>query len=126
MIISGGDQPQALPSVEYSADGRYFKTGIKDMPEAKSTHCQVTVDETTVLVIGGSSTGVHKLDLRTGTWASIDSMKTGGRTAAPCGLVYKDARPKFVVVAGGGGSLASTEVLDLDTMKWSTGTKTES
>ncbi len=108
---------RSVSTVETSADGKHFLTRFDPIPARG--HCQVTVDDDTIMIFGGSlKSRAYKLTLSTGRWAQMPSMYWS-RTRPACGLVNNGT----AVVVAGGYLRSSVEVLDLraDPPKWKSG-----
>ncbi len=134
LVITGGfteNRRRGLASVEATRDGRRF---VQLPPLPKHTthyHCQLTVDAETIMVLGGfrsfphRSNAVQQLDVAKKRWKVLPSFKSV-RNALGCGVVKVEGVPKSVVVAGGvvsyEGTIDRVEVLDLKTLKWTSGT----
>jgi hypothetical protein len=101
-----------------------------DLPLGVSQHCLVSLNDTTVLLIGGylsystrsSATFYYNTDQK--TWTDGPPLKTG-RAGHSCALFKspKHGHTDTVIVTGGSGEfLASTEVLNLDSSNsWKSG-----
>ncbi len=129
LVMTGGWNKKAtLASVESTHTGEVFDTSLPDMPEAKSGHCQVTVDNSTIMVFGGhSATGksssAFKLDLTVKKWSRIADVPLA-RHHLGCGLVKRNGTATKVVVYGGiskSGTEDTVDILDLGNFKWTSG-----
>ncbi len=58
---SGVAEGTQTSSVESTVDGANFRTDLASMPYAMQTHCQVTLDGDTVVVVGGWHRTAHRL-----------------------------------------------------------------
>ena len=101
-------------------DGIAF-VGHAPMPSpGKDRHCQVTVGSD-IMVFGGSSTAVYRLDVMNDTWSTWRPTAQS-HSAGACGVIFgaQDGMPERVVVAGG-FSGNSVEILTLATRQWAAG-----
>ncbi len=87
----------------------------------KSRHCQVTIGDESVMVFGGSSKAVYRLDLKEDTWSTWPPTNYS-HSGGVCGVIFggESGQPESVVVAGG-FSGNSVEILDLETRQWTLG-----
>ena len=114
-----------MASAESTRDGKRFSK-LPEMPVAVRSHCQVTVDANTVLVLGRTTpknpwdTITLQLDLVQRKWMHLPRMNTG-RTHFACGAVKAG---KKVIIAGGHlpHYTDKVEILDMSTLTWSSGT----
>ncbi len=130
LIITGGySERKRVKTVESTLDGKHFHHSLPDLPRENENHCQVTVDDRTIMVFGGCLNGdcysktAWKLDTVEKKWTRLPNMPTGRHSTA-CGVISEGGIPRRIVVAGGWqrGLLNTVEVLDLSTLTWSTGT----
>ncbi len=131
LIITGGqaDSDVNLHTVESTTDGYTFDTNYDEMLEDTNYgHCQVTVDDNTVMVFGGvdTETRAERLDLTTGSWHRVTNIPREYKWHG-WGVTRDETGPLSVLVAG--GHLTSTnrgntivEVWDLATSTWREGT----
>jgi hypothetical protein len=101
-----------------------------DLPLGVHNHCLVSLNDTTLLLIGGqlqdrtSSKATFYYDTDHKTWTDGPSM-INGRLRHSCSLFKspQHSHTDTVIVTGGhnGGTLASTEFLNLDTNLWQSG-----
>ncbi len=130
LIITGGHTGgRVLTTVESTTDGKHFSKSLPAMPIPNYVHCQVTVGSNTIMVFGGCRSGncqadvALKLNIAEKRWKKLPALPTG-RHAPACGVVEERGTPKRVVVSGGWRAskiLTTVEVLQLSTLKWSTG-----
>ena len=130
LVITGGhDYNGYVNTVESTKDGRRFSI-LPPMPTTNTGHCQVTVDLDTIMVFGGANNDhkqftdvAFKLDVAERKWSVLPKLPTG-RQGPACGVIREKDLPKRVVVSGGkvpGGTTNNVEVLDLASLKWTSG-----
>ena len=128
IIISGGRNgwDAGVSSIEvYTKDGG--KALGVNLPHRLHSHCQVSLNATTVLTIGGVKNGNPSTD--TTTFINVDEKKVSdgpplieARRAMGC-TVFEFNGKEYVVVVGGQNRLKSVEYLAKDEpTKWMKGT----
>ncbi len=138
LVISGGVTESTiigLDTMESTTDGVTFNRNFARLPTRLFCHCMVLINSDEMLAIGGfnvtqwtpniiSSRKVYRYSEGANAWSELPSLNTA-RWAHSCGF---DRSSNSVVAAGGRvgasdvTSLTSVEILNLRTMRWSTGT----
>ncbi len=118
LIMTGGRGAPTSDLLVATTDGRNFQT--TKLPGANKYHCQVLVDDNTLMVLG---TGSQAYTINLSTWnvTTVANMP-GGAIHHVCGLGTKSTGEKVVVVAGAGGNRAETYLFDVQTETWKIGT----
>jgi N-acetylneuraminic acid mutarotase len=130
LLVTGGyDASQSdLKSAEMLTE-EGWESNIPSLPVTIYAHCMVTVNSTTVMVIGGFQSGLGKTFYFTfgeESWTEGPELKNK-RGYHSCGKIRrnKESQEMSIIVAGGyaGGSsfLSSVEILDEDSNEWQTG-----
>ena len=128
LLVAGGYNGEAMPSVE-AFDGSEWTVGrYPDLPKPVSDHCLVRINETLLLSIGGTNTrlasgvtgSTHILDIDLSRWREGPDLNLP-RYGHSCGVIRQRNGPDgnlvaTVVVVGGfnGGPLSSVEVLSFE------------
>jgi hypothetical protein len=107
-----------------------WESNIPSLPFTIRAHCMVTVNSTTVMVIGGYQNGQHSgktfyVTFGEESWTEGPELKNR-RVYHSCGKIRrnKESQEMSIIVAGGyaGGSyLSSVEILDEGSSEWQTG-----
>ncbi len=106
-----------------------WEINIPSLPVTISAHCMVTVNSTTVMVIGGYQN--EKISGKTfyftfgeESWTEGPELKNKRRSHS-CGKIRrnKESQEMSIIVAGGydGSNLSSVEILDEGSNEWQTG-----
>ena len=115
LFITGGSGNPPLNSVEFASPITGSRLG-PSMPINLAWHCMVSVNETTIMVIGGFSTGIPGRSPRTflfnldnNQWSNGPDLNIG-RSSHSCAMVHDqhDGLPLVIVTGGWNGS----DVLD--------------
>ena len=123
LVIAGGGKPE-LNTTEASHDGVTFEP-LPDMPRPGRHFCLLSLDPTSLLVIGCSYSDsghdhVYRYTAGDSDWESLDG-PARPRCGSGCGVVTERTGRKYVVVAGGQEAPYSSEIFDLETLEWSIG-----
>jgi hypothetical protein len=107
-----------------------WESNIPSLPVTIHAHCMVTVNSTTVMVIGGRQNGQYSgktfyFTFGEESWTEGPELKTK-RVYHSCGKIRrnKDSQEMSIIVAGGQyvfSYLSSVEILDEDSNEWQTG-----
>jgi hypothetical protein len=107
-----------------------WESNIPSLPVSIRSHCMVTVNSTTVMVIGGRQNGpdysgnTFYYTFGEESWTEGPELKNK-RGYHSCGRIRrdKDSQEMSIIVAGGwiGSYLSSVEILDEDSNEWQTG-----
>jgi hypothetical protein len=131
LLVTGGEDGSfhSLNSAEMLTE-RGWESNIPSLPVIINGHCMVTVNSTTVMVIGGYQNGPTSgktffFTFGEESWTEGPELKTkrGGHS---CGKIRrnKESQEMSIIVAGGwdGSSrLSSVEILDEGSNEWQTG-----
>ena len=122
LIVTGGGRD--VNSTESTSDGGCFRHDYPDMGRPGFGHCQVG-DGDRVFVTGGIDAGkrFEVLNLKSRTWSDGNDLPEP-RVGHGCGLAVNPTSGKRSIVVAGGRHSAfrvDVDVLDLDTMRWTTG-----
>jgi hypothetical protein len=126
----GYDATVLLNSAEISTE-EGWESNVPSLPVNIYTHCMVTVNSTTVMVIGGRQNGQTSgktffFTFGEESWTEGTELKNK-REGHSCGKIRrnKESQEMSIIVAGGwsGGSsrLSSVEILDEGSNEWQTG-----
>jgi hypothetical protein len=124
-ITGGSNGNGRLQTSEFVSIGQPAVKG-PDLPYAVYRHCLVRVNSSTALLCGGYSNGqylneCHYMDLKDHSWSQGPSMITS-RYHHSCGIFKSAAHQgRNVVIAAGGKSSDSVEILDPTTNTWNEG-----
>ncbi len=131
LLVTGGyDGSVYLNSAEMLTE-EGWESNIPSLPVTISGHCIVTINSTTVMVIGGYQNGewysgkTFYFTFGEESWTEGPELKNK-RAVHSCGIIRrnKESQEMSIIVAGGyGGSsyLSSVEVLDEGSNEWQTG-----
>jgi N-acetylneuraminic acid mutarotase len=129
LLVSGGyNNAGSINSVEILTENGW-ESNTPSLPVTIEVHCTVTVNSTTVMVIGGEQDGLTSgktfyFTLGDESWIEGPELKYK-RYRHTCGKVRRDkeSQDMSIVVAGGWGEsfLASVEILDEGSNEWRTG-----
>ncbi len=126
LVIAGGASPTTA-DVLVTPDGAAIDAQtVPDLPEDNYYQCVAAVDENTLVAVGGflgSRRQAYRFTAGSSAWETLPDMLEK-RAGMGCGVVVGGGR--YVMVAGGevdGEQLDSTEMLDLTTMTWTSGSK---
>lgn len=125
LFMTGGmTSTNSLNKAESTADGSEF-TDEGYMINHIGQHCQLTVDQSTIMIFGGSgpstpSNGHFVYNVERDSWSQGKEMPIKHGSQPGCGLVKNGTR-RHAVVVGGDGALRGVSILDLETMTWRTG-----
>ena len=129
LVMAGGQGPgDAGESVESTVDGSTFQP-LTQMPVTNYYHCLVSVDDDTLLSIGGEIAADKAYIYRTSSnsWTEVASMSLS-RRGHSCGVVDGSDGKKEVIVVGGaiGGDefnrTDSVEIYSISDNTWREGT----
>ncbi len=129
LLVTGGyDATSYLNSAEMlTKEG--WESNIPSLPVTVWAHCMVTVNSTTVMVIGGDQNGQDSgktfyFTFGDESWTEGPELKNR-RWNHSCGKIRrnKDSQEMSIIVAGGFDKsyLSSVEILDEGSSKWQTG-----
>jgi hypothetical protein len=129
LVIGGSSDIVDSKTGEYMSDGgwqelnNFFTLTMK-------RHCMVTINSTTVLIIGGvqravwDSPNTFYFNTENEMWVPGPTLSFG-RSSHTCGMVKKErgSLQESIIVAGGnnGTDMTSVEILDIGTHEWRTG-----
>ena len=125
LFITGGhDGRSRLATTEYIYANGTVQSG-PNLPEARSSHCGVTLHDGKVMILGGYPTSLHRnviiMDPADNSFSTGPSMSYA-RPSAACTLFHSplhNGRP--VVLAAGGSGQATAEVYDYtNSNQWET------
>jgi hypothetical protein len=127
LLVTGGYDGTSLNSAEMLTE-EGWESNIPSLPVTINGHCMVTVNSTTVMVIGGDhiifSGKTFYFTLGEESWTEGPELKNK-RGYHSCGKIRrnKESQEMSIIVAGGGGGsfLSSVEILDEDSNEWQTG-----
>ncbi len=129
LLVTGGyNESTVLSSAEMLTE-EGWKSNIPSIPVTIYSHCMVTVNSTTVMVIGGSqnyqfSAKTFYFTFGEESWTEGPEMKFQ-RNSHSCGTIKrnKESQEMSIIVSGGydGSSLSSVEILDEGSNEWHTG-----
>jgi N-acetylneuraminic acid mutarotase len=129
LLVTGGvgDSNSALNSAEMLT-GERWESNISSLRVTVSGHCMVTVNSTTVMVIGGWQYGYSGktffFTFGQESWTEGPELKNK-RTSHTCGKIKrnKESQEMSIIVAGGNDDsyLSSVEILDEGSKEWETG-----
>ncbi len=123
LVTGGGNDAEMLTEEGWESNIPYLPVAIVD------AHCMVTINSTTVMVIGGRQNN-HDWSQKTFYFTFGDESWTEGpelknkRAYHSCGKIRrnKDSQEMSIIVAGV-PYLPSVEILDEDSNEWQTGPK---
>jgi hypothetical protein len=129
LLLTGGSNGTGLNSAELlTKEG--WESNIPSLPVTFGFHCMVTVNSTTVMVIGGAQNNEYSgktfyFTFGEESWTEGPELKNK-RGLHSCGKIRrnKESQEMSIIVAGGedGSSfLSSVEILDEGSNKWQTG-----
>ncbi len=128
LLVTGGYDGSDLKSAEMLTE-EGWESNIPSLPVTIYGHCMVTVNSTTVMVIGGAQNGqisgkTFYFTFGEESWTEGPELKNKRRNHS-CGKIrrIKDSQEMSIIVAGGyDGSfiLSSVEILDEGSNKWQT------
>jgi N-acetylneuraminic acid mutarotase len=130
LLVTGGVDASGsdVKSVEILTE-EGWESNIPSLPVTISYHCMVTINSTTVMVIGGKQNGQYSgktfyLTFGEKSWTEGPELKFN-RVWHSCGKIRrnKDSQEMSIIVAGGwdGSYLSSVEILDEGSNDWKTG-----
>jgi hypothetical protein len=130
LLVTGGDEGSysGLNSAEMLTE-EGWESNIPSLPVTIVGHCMVTVNSTTVMVIGGyqnrqNSGKTFYFTFGEKSWTEGPELKNK-RAAHSCGKIRrnKDSQEMSIIVAGGwvGSRLSSVEILHEGSNEWQTG-----
>jgi hypothetical protein len=130
LLVTGGEDGSYsdLKSAEMLTE-EGWENNIPSLPVSIRYHCMVTVNSTTVMVIGGVQNGYYSgktfyFTFGEESWTEGPKLKNK-RKYHSCGKIRrnKEIQEMSIIVAGGfGGSfLSSVEILDEGSNEWQTG-----
>ncbi len=131
LLVTGGEDGfgSDLNSAEMLTE-EGWERNIPSLPVTVWAHCMVTVNSTTVMVIGGVQNGQYSgktyyFTFGEQSWTEGPELKNKRRSHS-CGKIRKDkeSQEMSIIVAGGyNGSfyLSSVEILDEGSNEWQTG-----
>ncbi len=133
LLVTGGEDSSgsSLNSAEMLIE-EGWESNIPSLPVTVYGHCMVTVNSTTVMVIGGIQNGQYSgktfyFTFGEESWTEGPDLKHK-RAGNSCGKIRrnKESQEMSIIVAGGnddGSYLSSVEILDEGSNKWQTGPK---
>lgn len=123
LVMTGGsdNRQKFLDITESTLDGSKF-TSLNNMPLGNCYHCQLTINDSTIMTFGGwPNTKSHLVyNVLAGKWTQMPNMPSDHARFPGCGLVKKEAK-RYVVVVGGDPGKVNVSILDLQTMTWKKG-----
>jgi hypothetical protein len=130
LLVTGGSDGSAyLKSAEILTE-EGWENNMPSLPVTIAAHCMVTVNSTTVMVIGGwqnnqdFSGKTFYFSFGEESWTEGPELKNK-RDCHSCGKIRrdKDSQEMSIIVAGGydGSYLSSVEILDEDSNEWQAG-----
>ncbi len=129
LLVTGGEDGSDLNSAEMLTE-EGWKSNMPSLPVTIYSHCMVTVNSTTVMVIGGIQNGQDSgktfyFTFGEESWTEGPELKNK-RFDHSCGKIRrnKESQEMSIIVAGGydGSSiLSSVEILDEGSNEWQTG-----
>ncbi len=132
LLVTGGyiGSSGSLNSAEMLTE-EGWESKIPSLPVTIAAHCMVTVNSTTVMVIGGGQNGSYTgktfyFNFGEENWKEGPELKNK-RAHHSCGKIRRDkeSREMSIIVAGGSYSfssyLSSVEILDEGSNEWQTG-----
>ncbi len=128
LLVTGGfDFSGSLNSAEMLTDEGWV-SNIPSLPVNINGHCMVTVNSTTLMVIGGQQNGfsgkTFYFTFGEESWTEGPELKNK-RTDHSCGKIRRDkeSQEMSIIVAGGydGSYLSSVEILNEGSNEWQTG-----
>jgi hypothetical protein len=126
LLVTGGrDASESSLNSAESLTGEGWESNIPSLPVTIIRHCMVTVNSTTVVVIGGGQNGLDYsgktfyFTFGDESWTEGPELKNE-RNGHSCGKIRKnkDSQEMSIIVAGG---LSSVEILDEGSNEWQTG-----
>ncbi len=133
LLVTGGNNGSAALSSAEILTAEGWESNIPSLPMPIYGHCMVTVNSTTVMVIGGLqysqiSRKTFFFTIGEERWAEGPALKYK-RRGHSCGIIRrnKDSQEMSIIVAGGYGGndepndLSSVEILDEVSNEWQTG-----
>ncbi len=132
LLVTGGyDGSYYTNKVFTTRDGIAVDTTYPNLPEGVMFHCQVKLDEDTVLLLGGItgantfSARVHRLRVSVRGLTNDVTTMPKGRSGHFCGKAGSVGTADVVVVAGGRKAgpehIRDVDILTISTMRWTTG-----
>ncbi len=133
LLVTGGDDGSDFLNSSEMLTEEGWESNIPSLPVTIAYHCMVTVNSTTVMVIGGWQNGkghsekTFYFTFGEESWTEGPKLKNK-RAAHSCGKIRrnKESQEMSIIVAGGydGSSLlSSVEILGEDSNEWQTGPK---
>ncbi len=131
LLVTGGKDgfDSYLDSAEMLTE-EGWESNIPSLPVAISVHCMVTVNSTTVMVIGGIQNGLYSgktfyFTFGEESWTAGPELKNK-RGYHSCGKIRRDkeSQEMSIIVAGGwdgASELSSVKILDEGSNEWQTG-----
>ena len=121
-VTGGYDGDYSLGTTELFDPVNKTFSSYTNMPEWKSDHNLVNFSPSSTLLVGGQlqDTDTYIYNHIVNRWTDGPSVARA-REESHAGLVTFDNGTKAVIVAGGSPGITSCEILDLETMTWSTG-----
>jgi hypothetical protein len=130
LLVTGGYDGSGsdLKSAEILTE-EGWESNIPSLPVIMTRHCMVTVNATTVIVIGGRQNNQYSgktffFTFGEKSWTEGPELKNK-RDSHSCGKIRrnKDSQEMSIIVAGGfdGSYLSSVEILDEGSNEWQTG-----
>jgi N-acetylneuraminic acid mutarotase len=129
LLVTGGYDGSDLNNPEMLAE-EGWERNIPSLPVTIAHHCMVTVNSTTVMVIGGSQNGqtsgkTFYFTFGEESWTEGPQLKNK-RSDHSCGKIRRDKQRQemSIIVAGGwdkSSIFSSVEILDNGSNEWKTG-----
>ena len=135
LIVIGGDNygPEYLSTLEVYGPTGWVSADVQ-LPEGLTWGCAITVNETTILLTGGSmndsdynvSAKTFWFNIIDAKWSSGPTLNTARRSHG-CGKIYDSKQGAFLIVSGGMGireqafTINSTEILKPGSNEWKEG-----
>jgi hypothetical protein len=129
LLVTGGEDGSSLNSAEMLTE-EGWESNIPSLPVTIDLHCMVTVNSTTVMVIGGLQNGqisgkTFFFTFGEESWTEGPDLKNK-RDGNSCGKIRRNKESQemsFIVAGGNDGSsyLSLVEILDEGSNEWQTG-----
>jgi N-acetylneuraminic acid mutarotase len=129
LLVTGGYDGSYLNSAEMLTEEEW-ESNIPSLPVNIAYHCMVTVNSTTVMVIGGRHNGqisgkTFYFTFGEESWTEGPELKNK-RAVHSCGKIRrnKEIQEMSIIIAGGfdgSSKLSSVEILGEDSNEWQTG-----
>jgi len=84
--VTGGNSIESYISNTFVYDDGIFLPG-PDLPEGRSSHCQFTLNETHVFIVGGGVASTFLLDWPAQEWIELENLPIKKLYGGACGWV---------------------------------------